>query len=108
MAFRALIMVLSLVAGIVSLSGSTVLASPHIDPCVSKTAPKGWLRPGGYCEIAADLHQYPTPGGGSVCAGDNAQDLMTRAGQRLHLVTHCDGSYDGTYENGRTFHHPRH
>jgi hypothetical protein len=111
MAIRASIM------GLVALVGASLLftplpafAAPIVDRCRDGTAPAGWLRPGGYCEIAGDLNQHSgsSPGGsGGGCAGDTSQDLVsTVTGHRLHLTTHCDGSYDGVYGNGVRMHSP--
>lgn len=47
---------------------SPALASASSDPCLNGTAPHGWLREGGYCDIAHNLRSalpFTHDGGGA-------------------------------------------
>jgi hypothetical protein len=87
MAIRALITALFLLAGSFVTVPSVSLAASPADLCLSGHAPAGWLRPGGYCDIAADLNLHSgieQGGGGASCK------LVTHYGCGRYVFTFTD------------------
>lgn len=104
MAIRALITALSLAAGLVSpVAVEPAFAAAQIDLCISGHAPAGWKRPGGYCEIAADLNQHSGissgPGAGGCVGRATAYGfgcfVHTFAGYDVYRVDNAQNSPNG-------------
>lgn len=101
MATKNYIITLAAVIGALSVTSIPAFAAPH-DPCLDGTAPAGWKRPGGYCEISSDRHSalpYGHDGGGGASQRTFTPRFFSSnsggySGNGYTLQGHSDGTID--------------